>query len=133
MDGHLVKLLFDTHTFIWWDSSAANLSAAARSALLDPANALTLSVVSVWEIQIKRQLGKMNVSRPLDELVRHHRLVNHVELIPVTLEHVLGLDVLSDHHRDPFDRLLIAQANAEGAVLVTKDAAIRKYSVQTLW
>ena len=128
-----MKLLFDMHTFIWWDSNAANLSAVARSALLDPANALTLSVVRVWEIQIKRQLGKMNVLRPLDELVRHHRLINKVEVIPVTLEHVLELDTLSDHHRDPFDRLLVAQANAEGAVLVTKDAAIKKYSVQTLW
>ena len=128
-----MKLLFDMHTFIWWDSNAANLSAFARSALLDPASALTLSVVRVWEIQIKRQLGKMNVLRPLDELVRHHRLVNKVEIIPVTLEHVPELDTLSDHHRDPFDRLLVAQANAEGAVLVTKDAAIKKYSVQTLW
>ena len=128
-----MKLLFDTHTFIWWDSNAANPSAAARSALLDPVNELTLSVVSIWEIQIKRGLGKLNVSRPLGELVRHHRLVNKVEILTVALEHVLELDALSDHHRDPFDRLLVAQANVEGAVLVTKDAAIKKYSVRTLW
>tara|TARA_B100000315_G_C14223064_1_gene427361 strand:- start:122 stop:508 length:387 start_codon:yes stop_codon:yes gene_type:complete len=128
-----MKLLLDTHTFIWWDSEPAKLSSSALSACQDQANTLILSVVSVWEIQIKSQLGKLKLNLPLPEIIQSQWQTNNVEILPVELEHVLALQNLSHHHRDPFDRLLIAQANVEDAFLVSGDSAFSEYSVKLIW
>lgn len=128
-----MKLLLDTHTFIWWDSEPAKLSPQALALCQDRQNAVVLSVASVWEMQIKLQLGKLQLTLPLAELIESQRQTNHLEILPVMLPHVLALQHLPAHHKDPFDRLLIAQATVEDAVLVSNDPAFPQYAVKVLW
>jgi len=128
-----MKLLLDTHAFVWWASSSAKLPSAVSAQCADPANTLLLSVVSVWEMQIKIQLGKLKVNRSLPDLVEHHRRVNQMQVLPINLEHVLTLDSLPAHHRDPFDRLLIAQAAVENVSLVSGDQVFSNYPIKLFW
>jgi PIN domain nuclease of toxin-antitoxin system len=128
-----VKLLLDTHTFIWWDSDPSQLSPQVLELCQDQTNILILSVVSAWEIQIKSQLGKLKLNLPLAELIENQQRINDVQVLPTKLEHILELDNLPLHHKDPFDRLLIAQANIENSVLLSKDRAFSAYSVQVIW
>ena len=127
-----MKLLLDTHTFIWWDSEPSRLSPDALQACQNQANTIMLSVVSVWEMQIKTQLGKLKLNISLAELIRNQQQVNGIQILSMTLNHVFALEGLPVHHKDPFDRLLIAQANVEEAVLVSSDSAFSEYSVQVL-
>src|SRR4051812_6947949 len=115
-----MKGLLDTHTFIWWDSEPTKLSAAALAFLQDPANIVLLSVVSAWEMLIKLQLGKLTLRLPLRTILAQQQ-ANGIQVLPVVLDHVLALEGLPTPHKDPFDRLLVAQANAEAAALVTVD------------
>lgn len=124
--------LLDTHTFIWWDSEPAKLSAPALAFLQDPASTVLLSVGSVWEMMIKLQLGKLTLNMPLVKLLAQQQ-VNGIQLLAVTLDHVLALESLPSAHKDPFDRLLVAQANVEGAVLVSVDPIFAQYPVKVLW
>lgn len=128
-----MKLLFDTHTFIWWDGQTAKLSQNALFLLQDKSNNLLLSVVSIWEMQIKLQLGKLTLTRPLLEIIENQQKTNQIEVLPVKLAHVLALESLPPLHKDPFDRLLITQANVENAVLVSGDPIIAQYPVQMAW
>lgn len=128
-----MKLLLDTHTFIWWDSEPAKLSPLALALCQDRENILLLSVASIWEMQIKLQLGKLGLTLPLMEIVETQRQTNNIEILPITLTHVLALENLPAHHKDPFDRLLVAQAIAEEAALVSGDPSIAKYAVQVVW
>jgi PIN domain nuclease of toxin-antitoxin system len=127
-----MKLLLDTHAFIWWDSDPTQLSAPALAALRDPANEVWLSVASVWEMVIKAQLGKLTLRLPLADVVAQQQ-TNGVRILPVTLAHTLAVEGLPAIHKDPFDRLLIAQANVESAELVSADQGIRHYPVRVLW
>jgi len=127
-----MKLLLDTHIFIWWADQPEGLSPAALSALEDEANELLLSVASVWEMQIKIQLGKLKLSLSLKELVKNQQQTNDLTVSPVALTHVLALDALPFHHKDPFDRLLIAQSISEGLTVVTADSQFSAYSVKLL-
>jgi PIN domain nuclease of toxin-antitoxin system len=127
-----VRLLLDTHSFIWWDSEPERLPKASRVALGDPANDVLLSVVVLWEMQIKQTIGKLEFRAPLAKLVEDQE-ANDVHVLPVTLPHVLALGALPLRHRDPFDRLLVAQAQVEGAAVVTRDSAFADYPVKTLW
>ncbi|HEY0546857.1 MAG TPA: type II toxin-antitoxin system VapC family toxin [Pyrinomonadaceae bacterium] len=127
-----MKLLLDTHVFIWWADEPEKLSSAARAALQDETNVLMLSVVSLWEIQIKTQLSKLKLSLTLKELVESQQSANDLQILPVTLAHVLALDVLPFHHKDPFDRLLIAQSIEEDATLVSADSKLSAYSIKLL-
>ncbi len=128
-----MKLLLDTHTFIWWDSAPAKLSEAALSLYRDSANQLVLSVTCLWEIQIKRQLGKLDLRLPMAEIVAHQQKTNGIALLPIFQEHILALEALPFHHRDPFDRLLVAQALVEGAALVSGDPVLKSYPVDIRW
>ena len=128
-----MKYLLDTFTFIWWDSESTKLSPKALGLCQDRANTVLLSVASVWEIQIKLQLGKLRLNLPLGEVIESQRQTNYIELLPITLTHVLTLESLPTHHKDPFDRLLIAQANAESAVLISGDPMFAKYPVKLVW
>jgi len=128
-----MNLLFDTHTFIWWADEPEKLSAPALKALADENNRLLLSVVSVWEMQIKAQLGKVKLSLPLSDLIESQQQVNELEILPVSIEHVLALDSLPLHHKDPFDRLLLAQSIVESATIVSMDQKLSAYSVNLLW
>jgi len=128
-----MRLLLDTHAFLWLDSEPQKLSSAAAGAIKDPANQLVLSVASVWEMEIKRQIGKLRLAGPLAALVESQRTTNRIELLPVELGHVLALGALPVPHKDPFDRLIAAQAAQEGLTLVTSDPIFRQYPVNLLW
>src|SRR5437763_10884618 len=101
-----MRILLDTHVFIWWDSEPELLSQRAREFCEDPNNILVLSVVSVWEMQIKRQIGKLDLRVPLNELIENQIRQNSVEILPVHLDHILRLDKLPAIHKDSFDRLV---------------------------
>jgi len=128
-----MKLLLDTHTFIWWDSDPLRLTPQVLNMCQDPENLLLLSVGSVWEMQIKLQFGRLKLSLPLTELVAGQQQTNKIVILNIKLEHILALEKLPPHHKDPFDRLLIAQADIEEAVLVSKDQIFKEYPVQTVW
>jgi PIN domain nuclease of toxin-antitoxin system len=127
-----MKLLLDTHAFIWWDSDPQRLSAAAKAALCDPENVVQLSVVSVWEIAIKVQLGKLSLRLPLGDIVAGQK-ANGLQILEVRLDHVLAVMQLPALHNDPFDRILVAQSQTENATLLTADDALRRYGVPVLW
>lgn len=128
-----MKILLDTHTFLWWTLEPEKLSQPVLTACQDKENLILLSVASAWEMQIKLQSGKLKIDLPLAEVIDNQREANGMEILPVTLAHVLALQSLPPHHKDPFDRLLIAQANVENAVLVSKDAVLGQYPVQLFW
>jgi PIN domain nuclease of toxin-antitoxin system len=121
-----VKLLFDTHAFIWWDGDQSKLSAEALAACQSTENSLHLSLASVWELQIKMQLGKLALRLPLADVLRDQQQQNGLVLEPVTLEDILALSALPALHRDPFDRLIIAQANQGGFHLITHDPELAR-------
>jgi PIN domain nuclease of toxin-antitoxin system len=127
-----MRLLLDTHIFIWWADQPERLLPTALSALENEANELLLSVASIWEMQIKIQLGKLKLSLPLNELVKGQQETNDLTVFPVLLTHVLALDALPFHHKDPFDRLLIAQSIEEDLTLVSADSQFSNYSVKLL-
>ena len=128
-----MKVLLDTHTFIWWDSEPTKLSPKALMLCQNQANTVLLSVASVWEMQIKLQLGKLKLNLSLAEVIESQQQTNNIEILPVSLKHVLALESLPTYHKDPFDRLLIAQANVEGAVLVSRDSIFASYPVNVVW
>jgi PIN domain nuclease of toxin-antitoxin system len=128
-----MKLLLDTHSFIWWASGPEKLSERALLACQDRSNDLILSVASVWEMQIKLHLGKLKLESSLVDLIESQQRANDLQVLSVELHHVLALSDLPPHHKDPFDRLLIAQAVAEDAFLVSADEAFSRYSVRLLW
>src|SRR5690606_4696391 len=97
-----MRLLLDTHTLLWWHEGAPKLSDAASAALSDPANTVYFSAVNVWEIQIKRHLGKLDLADPLPDLVDRQHRVNGFGLLAVRVDHIYRLDTLPPHHRDPF-------------------------------
>jgi len=127
-----MKGLFDTHTFIWWDSDPSKLSVAALAFLQDPANTIYLSVVSAWEILIKLPLGKLTLQTPL-QIILAQQQANGIQILPVQLDHVLTVASLPTVHKDPFDRLLVAQAISEGSVLLSADQVFNHYPVSIVW
>ena len=128
-----MKLLLDTHTFIWWDSSPQKLSPKALALCQNRENILLLSIGSIWEMQIKIQLGKLSLNLPLPELIESQQQTNNIEVLPINLTHLFTLDSLPNHHKDPFDRLLISQAIVENAVLVSGDSILANYAVKIEW
>ena len=128
-----MKLLLDTHTFIWWDSAPNKLSPQVLALCQDQSNEMLLSVASVWEMQIKLQLGKLQLKLSLKEVIEGQQQTNNVQVLQITLAHVLALEGLPTPHKDPFDRLLIAQANVESAILVSGDKIFQQYPVNLLW
>jgi PIN domain nuclease of toxin-antitoxin system len=123
-----MKLLLDTHVFLWWLSDPKILTPAAASAISDPQNRVLISVAVLWEIAIKRAIGKLTAPIDLQNDVQRVGF----ELLPIDLVHVEKTERLPMHHRDPFDRMLVAQAIVEGATLVTRDPNIPAYGVAVL-
>jgi PIN domain nuclease of toxin-antitoxin system len=124
-----LKLLLDTHTLLWWLSDDAQLGPYARGLIADPANDVLVSVVSLWEIQVKRRAGKLAADLPaiLKEID-----AQAFELLPITPPHLVHLATLPAHHKDPFDHLLIAQAIVEAATFVSDDRHVQNYAVQVI-
>ncbi len=127
-----MRLLLDTHIFLWWANAPEHLSARIRSLCEDPATLLLLSLVSLWEIQIKVQIGKLTLASPLKTILETQQQINRIQILPVTVAHILALENLPMHHKDPFDRLLIARANSEKASLASMDTAFPQYSVNLI-
>ena len=121
-----MKLLLDTHLLLWAAGAPDRLPGAARALIEDPDNALIFSVASLWEIAIRRGLGRDDFKVD-PRLLRRGLLDNGYDELPITSEHVVSVESLPPLHRDPFDRLLIAQATAEGVTLLTADARIAGY------
>ena len=128
-----MRLLLDTHAFIWWDSEPQRLSRQALALCKDPGNQLMLSVVSLWEIQIKAQMDKVRLRHPLSEIVQTQQEANGMTILPLTALHVYGLDNLQPFHKDPFDRMLVAQAKVEELRLVSSDEMLKKYPIEVVW
>jgi len=124
--------ILDTHTLVWWDGEPKKLSAAAFAFIQDHANTVLLSAASIWEIIIKEKHGKMTLTAPLRQILLRQQS-NRIQMLAITLDHVLAVEGLPPAHKDPFDRLLVAQANVEQAVLVTKDPIFAQYPVSVLW
>jgi PIN domain nuclease of toxin-antitoxin system len=127
-----VKLLLDTHTFIWWDSQPELLPPRVLALCHDPANQLYLSVASAWEMQIKLNLGKLTLRLSLADIIADQQ-ANGIEVLTVTLEHVIALGTLPSPHHDPFDRLIIAQALVIGATIVSRDSMFAQYPAPVVW
>ena len=127
-----MKALLDTHTFLWAISGNPKLSRRAKEVFTGPSD-LWLSAASVWEILIKVQVGKMDLPLPAGPYIVKKLAENQIEILPVTLDHVLCLESLPSHHSDPFDRILIAQSIEEGWPVVTADSAFEHYPVQVIW
>ena len=127
-----MKVLLDTHAFLWAIGDVSRLSAAARQILTDEGNELLLSAASLWEIGLKIRAGKLKLPETGEYFTRHLSALG-ARALAVEVSHVLGVFALPDHHRDPFDRLLVAQCLAEGATLLSIDSTLKKYSIEVVW
>jgi PIN domain nuclease of toxin-antitoxin system len=128
-----MKLLLDTHALLWFISNDPQLSGAARENIENQAHEKFVSAASLWEIALKLSVEKLKLPRPFDEVFPKQLEVNGFELLPITCLQLNQLMALPFHHRDPFDRLLIAQACADGMTIVTRDLAFAKYPAKILW
>lgn len=127
------RLLLDTHTFLWWIDDGPELSAAARAAIANAENECFLSMASCWEMSIKSSLGKLELAKPIQRFVSEQLSANSFALLNIEMRHTAKVEKMPFHHRDPFDRLLIAQAMTEKMTLVTADKEFKKYGVRLLW
>ena len=123
-----MNLLLDTHVLLWWLADDPTLAAGAREAIADADNTVYLSAVVVWEVRIKQALGKLLVPDDFEPVLAAQPFVD----LPVSVHHAHAVGHLPMHHRDPFDRMLVAQARSEGFRIVTRDAALAAYGVPIL-
>jgi len=127
-----MKAILDTHAFLWALAGDARMSRLARDTFAGPTD-LSLSIASVWEILIKVQAGKLNLPRPAGPYVLRKLAENRIETLSVSIDHLLALEHLPMHHRDPFDRMLIAQSMEEGWPIITADPEFQHYPIQLIW
>jgi PIN domain nuclease of toxin-antitoxin system len=127
-----MRLLLDSHTFLWWVKDDPALSRRARMAIADHDNECFLSHASVWEMTIKASLGKLRLPSTVECFVAEHCAANSFELLPITLAHIASVEALPFHHRDPFDRLLVAQSRQERMTLVSRDPSLKAYGISVI-
>jgi PIN domain nuclease of toxin-antitoxin system len=128
-----MKLLLDTNVFIWLNDAPHRVKDRVMTVIANPDNDLFLSLTSIWEMQIKIQLGKLELSDALPDILKTQQVENNLQVLTIDLNHIWALENLPNHHRDPFDRLLIAQAQTEGMTLVSADGVFEMYDVDLLW
>lgn len=128
-----MKLLLDTHTFLWGLQDSPRLSTNARDALRSTDNDLLLSIASIWELSIKAGLGQLDVADDLAAFLTEQIALWRIQVLGIEMRHAVAVRTLPQHHRDPFDRLLVAQSQIEEAMLVTDDRHLREYDVRILW
>jgi PIN domain nuclease of toxin-antitoxin system len=128
-----VNFLLDTHVFLWWITDDPRLSPRAHRLIADGRNRIFLSAASGWEIAIKARLGRLELPDDPERFILNQLAVNAIDVLPVQMSHALHVYKLPDHDRDPFDRLLIAQAQLEKLRILTADAQFSKYAVEVIW
>ena len=125
-----MRLLLDTHALLWWVDGGGKLSATQRRAIGRAGNQVFVSVASAWEMAIKASLGKLQLASPVGDYIARHLVANRFQLLNITLEHAARVEALPYHHRDPFDRLLVAQAKEENLTVISKDPLFARYGVR---
>ena len=128
-----MNVLLDTHAFLWWIDNNPKLSSRAREIISDAGNAIFLSAVSGWEIAIKARLGKLTLPGALGRFIADQLVANAFSGLPIQLSHALHVYTLPAIHRDPFDRILVAQSQLEDMPILTVDLQIAKYPVEVIW
>jgi PIN domain nuclease of toxin-antitoxin system len=128
-----MRALLDTPTFLWWITDDPRLSPRVRKIMSDGGNELFLSAASGWEMAIKAKLGRLQLPGDLERFISEQLALNAIESLPVEMSHALHVYKLPDHHRDPFDRMLIAQAQLENLPILTADPQISRYPVEVIW
>lgn len=129
----MTSLLLDTHALLWFVWDDPQLSSTDRAQIETATHRKLISIASCWEIAIKAGLGKLDLGEPSRSFLTREIAVNNFELLPISLEHAAGVEALPLHHRDPFDRLLIAQAIADKLPVVSADTVIDPYGVTRIW
>ena len=128
-----MKILLDTHAFLWAITEDAQLSLRAREIFTARTSELFLSIASIWEILIKVQLKKLPLTKPVVPFLREQLANNNIHVLPIVLDHVARLEDLPVHHRDPFDRILVAQSLEEGWPLLSADPLLARYPTELIW
>lgn len=124
-----MRLLLDSHTFLWWVRNDPALRRRARALIADVDHDCYVSHASIWEMAIKASLGKLTLPSPAERFVATQCEINGFHLLPIALAHIGLVELLPFHHRDPFDRLLVAQARIEGLTLVSRDPRLKAYGI----
>jgi PIN domain nuclease of toxin-antitoxin system len=128
-----VRVLLDTHVFLWWITDDLRLSGRAREVISDGRNELFFSAASGWEIAIKAGLGRLEIRGDLQRFVAEQLSRNAIQTLPIYLSHALHTSTLPRHHRDPFDRILVSQALLEKMPLLSADPQLARYAIEVLW
>ena len=128
-----MKAILDTHTFLWWIIDAAKLSIRVREIIRNPDNIIYISAASAWEIVIKAKLKRITQKEQPEKLIPEEIQKNSFQVLPIHLYHALKVYELPDIHKDPFDRILVAQSKIEQLPLLTRDKNIKKYGIKVIW
>ncbi len=128
-----MRLLLDTHVFLWWVYDDPKISNAIRELIFDVENEKYVSAVTAWELSIKASLGKLRLHSDVDKFFSKYTSENYFEVLPIQLTHIFQTEHLPHHHKDPFDRLLIAQAQTEGLRIISADKAFDAYHLERIW
>jgi PIN domain nuclease of toxin-antitoxin system len=128
-----MRLLLDTHTFVWFIEGSLELSTTARDLIEAADNEVLLSMASMWEMAIKGSIGKLEFSEPFETLIPEQLSLNKIDLLNIQLIHVVQVHSLPLHHRDPFDRLIVSQALVEKIPVIGRDGAFDAYGITRLW
>ena len=128
-----MKALLDTHVFLWWVTADPRLSEKAVSFIAKKDNTIYFSAASCWEIAIKAKLGKLHLPGNNMDFIGEQLIINHISSLAITIGHAMQVYKLPDHHRDPFDRILAAQAQWEKIPIITADPLVAAYDVKTVW
>jgi PIN domain nuclease of toxin-antitoxin system len=127
-----MRLLLDTHAFIWYTTDSSRLTATGRSLIDNGENDILLSTASVWEMAIKHSIGRLTFSMPFMEFIKQQIAVNIIDILEIIFDHIEVVASLPLHHRDPFDRLIIAQSMAEQIPILSVDAIFDAYAIARL-
>lgn len=128
-----MRLIIDTQVLIWWTNDVSNISPRVQDIIFALDNELWLSLASVWEMQIKISLGKLDLPRQLPDIIATQIEENQIKILPIELSHIYAVGQLPLHHRDPFDRLIIAQSLVEKMTIASIDKAFDAYSIERIW
>ncbi|MBC8170147.1 MAG: type II toxin-antitoxin system VapC family toxin [Anaerolineae bacterium] len=128
-----MKLLIDTHTFLWFVNNVTTLSPKGKDLIENPDNEIFLSIASLWEIGIKVSTGKLKLEQPFQVFIDQQLAINNFSILNIAIPHITTVASLPFHHRDPFDRMMVAQALVEQIPIISRDAALDAYGITRLW